>query len=381
MRFISFILFVILFSNISFSQWIGDSLVEHHIQKGINYVYNLSFDSAVTEFNFAVRLQPEHPAGYFFLAMVEWWKIMIDIENESNDKKFISMLDNVIDMCDKRLDKNENDIVGLFFKGGSLGFQGRLYGNREDWLKAANCGREALPIVQQAYQLAPENYDILLGIGIYNYYAAVIPEIYPWVKPLMIFFPKGDKITGLTQLRSAAEHARYANIEASYFLMQVYQYYERHYSEALRYAEYLHGRFPNNAMFHKYVGRCNAGMGNWNEVKNIFNEILSRVNKKQPGYDLLAKREAFYYLGLAEMGHRKLDSALSYFYRSDELSRLLDKKGNSGFMIMTNLKIGMIYDMQGKRDLAIMQYKKVLDMKNAWDAHKQAKKYLKTPYK
>jgi len=50
-------------------------------------------------------------------------------------------------------------------------------------------------------------------------------------------------------------------------------------------------------------------------------------------------------------------------------------------MVYTNLKIGMIYDLQGKRDLAIMQYKKVLKMKNYQDSRKQAERYIKTPYK
>jgi tetratricopeptide (TPR) repeat protein len=377
------IIFISLFIAVNFSQaqWIGDSVIDAHIHRGINYVYNLSFDSASTEFHFVVKAQPEHPAGHFFLAMIEWWKIITDFQNESNDKKFIAMLDNVIDKCDRRLDKDKNDLVGLFFKGGSLGFQGRLYANREDWLKAANCGREALPIVQRAYQLAPDNSDILLGMGIYNYYAAVIPEIYPWVKPLMIFFPKGDKVTGLTQLKTASEHARYANIEATYFLMQVYQYYEKINGEALRHAQILNRRFPNNVMFHKYLGRCNAGVGNWLEVKNIFNEVISRCAAKQRGYDILAEREANYYLGNADMGQFKLDSALAFFYRADELCRQTDKDGNSGYMIMANLKMGMVYDMQGKRDLAVKQYKKVLDMKNFWDAHNEAKKYLESPYK
>jgi tetratricopeptide (TPR) repeat protein len=367
--------------NVTHAQWIGDSTIDAHIRKGIIYVYNLSFDSASTEFQFAVKSQPDHPAGYFFLAMIDWWKIITDFQDESNDKKFIAMLDNVIDICDRRLKKDKNDIVGLFFKGGSLGFQGRLYGNREDWLKAANCGREALPIVQKAYKLAPDNNDILLGIGIYNYYAAVIPEIYPWVKPLMIFFPKGDKVTGLSQLKAASEHARYANIEATYFLMQVFQYYEKHYSEALRHAEDLHRRFPNNVMFHKYYGRSNAGIGDWPQAQKIFNDIIDRVKVGQRGYDVLAEREANYYLGLSDMGMRHLDSALSYLYRADELCRGIDKDGNSGYMIMTNLKIGQIYDLQGKRELAVMQYDKVLDMKNFWDAHKAAKRYKESPYK
>lgn len=58
---------------------------------------------------------------------------------------------------------------------------------RESWLKAADDGREALPIVEEASALDPDNMDVQLGFGIYNYYADVIPNEYPILKPLMIF--------------------------------------------------------------------------------------------------------------------------------------------------------------------------------------------------
>ena len=366
--------------SLSEAQWIGDSLNESHIQNGIHAIYNLSFDSAQTEFQIVAKAHPDHPAGYFFLAMVEWWKIVADFDNTSRDAHFISMLDKVIDLCDERLEKNEDDITGLFFKGGALGFQGRLYGNREEWLKAANCGRAALPIIQKAYELEPNNYDVLLGIGIYNYYAAVIPDMYPWVKPLMFFLPKGEKTLGIKQLRDAADKSRYANVEARYFLLQVLLNFEHQYSEGLQIAQQLHTRFPNNIMFHRYIGRCYATNGKWDNVRTTYNEIIGRVRIKQIGYDTFAAREAQFYLGLAEMELGSLDVALQFFYYADELSRALDRRGPSYFMAITNLRIGMVNDLQGKRELAIVQYNKVLDMKNFGDTHKLAEQYLKTPY-
>jgi tetratricopeptide (TPR) repeat protein len=362
------------------AQWIGDSLNESHIQHGIHAIYNLSFDSAQTEFQIVTKAHPDHPAGYFFLAMVEWWKIVADYDNTSRDARFISMLDKVIDLCDQRLEKNEDDITGLFFKGGALGFQGRLYGNREEWLKAANCGRAALPIIQKAYELEPNNYDVLLGIGIYNYYAAVIPDLYPWVKPLMFFLPKGDKTLGIKQLRDAANKSRYANVEAKYFLLQVLLNFEHQFPEGLQIAQQLHTTFPNNTMFHRYTGRCYASNGKWEKVIETYNEIITRVRSKQIGYDTIAERESQFYLGLAEMETGSYENALPLFYKADELSRTLDHRGPSYFMALTNLRIGMVNDLQGKRELAIVQYNKVLDMKNFGDSHKLAEQYLKTPY-
>jgi tetratricopeptide (TPR) repeat protein len=313
--------------------------------------------------------------------MVDWWKIVSDLDNTSRDDAFLSKLDKVIDLCDEILDKNENNITAMFYKGGALGFQGRLHGNREDWIKAANAGRNALPIVQETYKLAPTNNDVLFGIGIYNYYAAVIPEQYPFVKPFMFFFPSGDKTKGIAQLRQASEKAVYAKTEATYFQLQLLFNFEKQYQEALPLAQKLNMKYPNNVLFHRYVGRCYAALGNWQAMEEVFGSIIDKIEKKYPGYDAIVEREARYYLGLRKMESQTYDKALEQLYRCDELSRSLDGEKFTGFMVLANLKIGMIYDIQGKRDLAITQYDKVLKMKNFQNAHSQAEQYKKSPYK
>ena len=157
--------------SILYSQWIQDPSIDQLMQKGIANVYNLEYSSADKFFSEVVKRKPDHPAGYFFKAMVVWLQILNNFEDESHDDKFYDMLDGVIDMCDERLDMYPNDVTALFFKGGAIGFRGRLRANRGKWLGAAKDGIQALPIVRKAYELEPNNYDVLLGIGIYNYYA------------------------------------------------------------------------------------------------------------------------------------------------------------------------------------------------------------------
>ncbi|HLX11467.1 MAG TPA: hypothetical protein VKS81_01515, partial [Bacteroidota bacterium] len=212
-------LFLIFLSLPARAQWINDPAAEAKIHRGIQQVYNLSFDSAKVNFNEIIRQYPDHPEGYFFLGMVGWWNIMIDLDNEANDPKFLSSMERVIAICDKRLDKNDTDLAGLFFKGGALGFEGRLYANREDWLKAAGAGKSAMDLVMKADKLSPNNHDIELGLGIYNYYASVIPDQYPIVKPFMLLFPAGDKQKGIAQLYDVVHQAKYASEEGSYFLL------------------------------------------------------------------------------------------------------------------------------------------------------------------
>ncbi len=364
----------------AFAQAVPGPEFDERTRKGIEYIYNLEFENAEKLFQELVKAHPRHPAGHFFLAMVTWWRILIDIDDEQYDEQFYDALDNVIDLCDALLEENENDVTALFFKGGAIGFKGRLKAHRSSWFDAANAGRKALPIVREASALDPNNYDILLGTGIYNYYAEVIPNEYPFVKPLLLFVPPGDKVKGIQQIKTAAEKGKYANIESTYFLMQIYYQFEKDYPKALELAQKLHSRFPNNMLFHKYLGRCYVVLGNWEKAKEVFGEIDARCAKNQRGYGPLVEREAEYYLGMYDLNMGAHESALQHFLRCDELSRKLDKDGPSGFMVLANLKMGNIYDALAKRDLALAQYRKVLKMQEFKDSHAQAEQYIKTPF-
>ena len=61
------------------AQWVmmrsdADSLV----QMGAVMIYNMEFDAASALFGKVIDMYPKHPAGYFFDAMVEWWRKQAD---------------------------------------------------------------------------------------------------------------------------------------------------------------------------------------------------------------------------------------------------------------------------------------------------------------
>ena len=378
--FIILVLLILFANSISQSQWIEDRLIDMRVQQCIDKIYNFEFDKAEADISEVIKLCPDHPVGYFFRAMVQWERIISKFDDESQDKKLYKLLDAVIDICEKRLDENPEDVAAMFFKGGAVGFRGRLRANRGKWLGAINDGIVALPLVRKAYELEPNNYDVLLGIGIYNYYAAVIPSKYPFVKPAMILFPSGDRKKGLEQLRQASLHAKYAQVEATYFLMQNYFTYEKDYVSALDLARKLHEKYPNNSMFYRYLGRCLVITGYLGEANDIFIDIINRYTQQQLGYDMYDAREAHYYIGKFEFMAGRFDTALKNLYTCDEISRKLDKEESSGFMSLANLIIGMTYDTQGKRQDAVQQYKKVLAMKEYENSYQDAKRYLQQPY-
>lgn len=368
-------------TNEARSQWAimyqdADSLV----LLGSNLIYNTEFEKAEQIFKEVQKRYPNHPAGYFLDAMIEWWKINLYPDDESKDAKFLKKIDQVIKKCDYILDSLPTDINALFFKGGAIGYRARLYTLRNNWLNAARDAQVALDILTQCQIKAPTNHDILLGTGIYNYFSQKFAEDYPIIKPLMVFAPRGDKRLGLFQLRSAAKYARYAKVEAQVVLLQIYYTFENDVYEALKIAEELHTLYPNNPYFHRYLGRIYVRLGYTTEFEKLWKEVLARCSDKWYGYNNATAREAIYYIGLALLTRNNFAEAEKYFKKAIEGSKIVDKE-QSGFLAFSYLKLGNIYDSMGKRDKALQSYNQVLKIKNYNDSHAQAKKFIQSPYK
>jgi len=338
------LLLVVLFCN-SFSQ---QKQFDTLVVKGIKEIYSISFEEAGKTFRGLMADYPGHPAGKFFIAMIDWWKILLDLDNESYDDIFFEKLEDVIFMCDEILEKDPNNVDALFFKGGSIGFRGRLRAIRESWLKAADDGREAIPIVQHAAKLDPNNIDVQLGFGIYDYYADVIPNEYPFVKPLMIFFPKGDKAKGIQELTLVAEKGKYARIESRYFLMQLFFHYENDYKKAEEYAIQLTSEFPNNPLFQRYLGRIAVRKGDYFKSDQVFTSVYEKCVKGFGGYGNISRREASYYLGHYKKLTNNVDSAIVFLNECIEISKKIDKDEESGFRVNATLYLGNLYDKIGR---------------------------------
>jgi tetratricopeptide (TPR) repeat protein len=372
-------------------QWVlidaeGSALV----RQGSEAMYNLRYAEADSIFNILIQRQPDHPVGYFMQALVDWWRIVpnssVDSKVSELSKSFNSRLDKVIEICDAKLEKNSSDIVGLFFKGSALGYRARLLvmGSFDassvlDWVSAATSGKDAYDLILRCQRLAPSNSDILLGSGLYNYLGAYIPEQFPLAKPALSFLPPGDKKIGLSMLRISGERATYAATEARYALLEILSLWEKQYDEGVQVASELHAQYPGNSVFYRFLARNLYMTKDFVRADSMYVDILHRVERREPGYELTLARQGLYYLGDIRLRRGMFDDAVEYFQQADKLSHRFGEE-ETGWNVMSNLRMGLAYDRLGKRPEAIRQYKKVLDMDNNGDSHAQAEKYLKTAY-
>lgn len=344
-------------------------------------IYSCNFDSADFKIANYLSAYPKEPQGYFLSVLSDWWKINLDRKNVSLDEKLEEKVNKTVDLCDELLDKNSKDVDALIYKGASLGYKGLTKSLRENWLSAADDGRQALNLLDEALELAPKNKEALLGIGIYNYFAEYIPDRYQFLKPLMIIFPKGDKLKGVAQIKDAAENSKLAMYEAKYIIAYFNLQYERNFAESELYSKSLFEEFPTNPVFEKMLYNCYSGFGKFAEALDGWMKVRNKNISKERGFEYEAVlREADYYISLSLLKLNRLDEMEMYINECETVSNKIDQEDTS-FKVFTILMQGMRNDAIGNRGKAVDYYRKVLDMKEFSGSRNEANRFLKDPYR
>ncbi len=357
---------------------LDNRLVEIQAKRGLDMLYNMQFEEANVLFSQIAERHPNHPVGPFLKALTVWWKILLDLSDTSHDAEFYAAMELVVERSERLLERDPGNFDARFFKGAALGFTGRLHSNRGEWFSAAMDGKDAMGYVLGVAEANPENDDFVFGKGIYDYYAALVPERYPFARPLMWLFPEGSKERGLRLLERCAREGYYLQTEAVYFLLQIYYVYEDYFEKSVEKVSWLREHHPRNPFFHTFEGRVYARWGYWRRAEDIFSEVLRRREAGWTGYNDAMTEQALYYLGRAALFNNDYRQALEYLLRLERLALRTSK--DTYFKVLGRLRQGMAYDALGEREQAIARYRQVLRMEEWSGSHRRARRYLEDAY-
>ncbi len=359
---------------------INNMAIQLETTQALNDLYNFKFEKAEQQFRWFKQKYRWHPLPYFLMGLSEWWKIMPDTKNKAYDEKFLAYMDSSI-LVGENLYNNypEYKIEAAFFLAAAYGFKGRLYSDeeRKNWGKAASAGKTALnylEISKKQNHLSPE---LLFGDALYNYFSVWVPENYPMLKPVLLFFPKGDKKLGLQQLKEVSYNAFYTRTEAMVWLMRIMNSYENDQPRAFQLAEYLYKTFPDNPYFHRYYTRMLYSRGMYADLEKQAKNILVRIDSGRFGYEATSGRYASFYLGQMYEARRKLDEAKLYYLMAVKFS---EQNGSteSGYYLYSLIALGEISQKQGNKAEAKRYFNEVKKKSGRKDdAFKDAKKRLK----
>lgn len=359
---------------------IFDTQARFEIMDAVNAMYNFNFDWADYRFRWFQLKYQGHPMPYFLRGLNYWWQIMPDPDNTAYDATFDGFMDSTIYAAEKMYKADKTNMEAVFFLAAAYGFKGRLYSDRKWWRKATLAGRSAMEWMQISRENNIEDLGVefLFGEGLYNYFSVWVSENYRLLRPVLLFFPKGDKPKGLAQLEKVGTSAYYTRVEAQVFVTRIYASEEKRPQDALETMQYLHRTFPNNSYFHRYMARLYHSAGIWRESDRLAHGIMARVDSGKIGYEAVTERYAAFILGYNAVTHLRNTTEAQKWLQRCVAATEKTEDFDSGYYLYSLQQLGRLYDKQGLKTDALAMYEKLLEKTDKkTEYHKEAQKYLK----
>jgi len=346
--------------------------VNRNIIRGIELLYNWQFDESENLFLMEIAKNKDDPMGYFYLAMVTWSKLASGFWSPEMVKQYGERIDQAISVAKQKIGMGTGDSYTYLYLGGALGFKGRFELMQRKWFSSFLLALEAIEALKKSLEVDPDNKDVLFGLGIFDYYTARLSGMLKFLSYLLVH--QGDKEEGLRKMHVAADEAIYATIEAKSLLLHIYLFLEPGYNKALPLAEELALRF-NDAPRNIYLqGLAYVRLGMHAKYRGIVDYFNQRA-QKETSSEMAAiwRKQALYLEASYLLFHHQYEMARS------KLQATLSQKDPAldPFMVAWPLlKIGMSYDLEKNRKIALDYYKGILKMKNGAGAQFLAEKYI-----
>ena len=367
-------------------------------------LYDFDYDKALKDFKEIDRLFPTHPAGPQLQAARLWIKTLYETRRLQStlysSESFYSSGDDKVDpkivndfrsltrearrRAEVRLKTNPKDVEALYWLGAIEGLKASFEEAVERrHFAALRDGNDSVDHHREVLKLDPTFIDANLTVGLYEYVVGSLPLPIKLVAGITGY--RGSKRRGLEMLEQVVKEGTWANGDAASLLIVLYSR-EKRYTEALAHARAQSAKYPRNYLFKleaagALVAQAEIERKNKNtdavvkaerEAFAIFDELLrDRSGAASRVLDLIHFKygEVLLAAGEGERGAKEFMAAT----RVD--------RADPALVTMAHLYAARSFDLAGKRNDALSQYREVLTRPDIYDAHDAAKKGLQKPYR
>jgi tetratricopeptide (TPR) repeat protein len=397
--------------NLSAQQtpWLTDverARFEELRRSGLDALYNIDYDKANRDFNEIVKLYPNHPGGYQLLAARLWIKTLYESRrlqvslyssqsfytngDDKVDPKIVTEFRNLTReakrLAEAKLKQEPKNIEALDFLANTEGLKASFEEAVERrHFAALRDGNDAVEHHREVLKLDPKYIDANITIGLYEYVVGSLPL------PVKILAGatgyRGSKKKGLQLLEQVAKEGRWSQDDAKSVLILLYTR-EKRFADVIKLTRELSEKYPRNYLLRVETADALVSLaGVKRKEKDLagavqaekeafatFDELLRDRNVRDSATRALDLIHFKYGEALLMAGYH--DRAAKAFLAATKVDR-----AEPGLITMAHLYAARSYDVAGKRDEALAQYKEVLARPNVYDAHDEAKRGLRQAYK
>lgn len=314
--------------------------------KGIISTYENApyLDEAFSMFDSLIIMRPDRPEGYFMKASLLLSIYQVEKKQEIFDSLKV-YAERTIQISEDLLELEPENQYYHFYLGAIYGNMGLEYLRKKSYWSAYRNGSKGKGYLEKALKIDPEFADAELGIGVFEYYADVLPK---YLKPLLfIVRMSGNRKEGLKKIRRAAVKSDLSKIEANYFYAKIINEYEGDPETAKEVYQKLHVRFPNNMYYQYSLAVFLYENGELKRARDLFDRMTSRPHRYY-------NRNVGFYSGIIR--HMQGDYSESTFRLRNVTG--LNAKSSKDLLCELNYFIGLNFEYQGDRTKALPYYKK-----------------------
>jgi tetratricopeptide (TPR) repeat protein len=246
-------------------------------------------------------------------------------------------------------------------------------------------GDDSVDHHRQVLKLDPTFIDANLTAGLYEYVVGSLPLPIKVVAGVTGF--RGSKKKGLQLIERVSHDGTWARDDAKTLLIVLYTR-EKRYADALANARELSAKYPRNYLFRLEAADALVAQA---EVERTAKNTEAAVKAEREAFamfeDLLHDRLVRETVSRAlDLIHFKYGEVLLTAGEGERAAReflaaIRVERAEPSLVTMAHLYAARSYDLAGKREDALVQYREVLTRPDIYAAHDEAKKGLTKPYK
>ena len=375
-------------------------------RSGLDALYDLDYEKARKDFSEIARLFPDHPAGPQLLAARVWIKTLYETRRLQSSlyssESFYTQGDDKVDanvvaefrnltreakrLAEARLKQNPKDIEALDVLAATAGLKASFEEAVERrHFAALRDGDNAVDYHREVLKLEPDFVDAELTVGLYEYVVGSLPLPIKIIAGITGF--RGSKKRGLSLIEHVAKEGKWSRDDAKTLLIVLYTREER-FADALALARDLSAKHPRNYLFRLEAADALVAQA---AVERKARNSAAAARAEREAFatfdDLLRDRSVRETVSRAlDLVHFKYGEVLLIAGQADRaakefLAATTIERAEASLVTMAHLYAARAFDLAGKRDDALSQYREVLTRPDIYAAHDEAKKGLRQPYK
>ena len=391
------------------SPWLTDAeraRFEELRRSGLDALYNIDYDQANRDFKEIVKLYPNHPGGYQLLAARLWIKTLYESRrlqvslyssesfytngDDKVDPKIVTEFRNLTReakrLAEAKLKLEPKNIEAMDFLANTEGLKASFEEAVERrHIAAIRDGNDAVNLHREVLKLDPKYIDAQITIGLYEYAVGSLPLGFKIIAGATGY--RGSKKRGLAMLEQVAKEGRWSKDDAKTVLVLLYTR-EKRFAEVVALTRELSAKYPRNYLLKLETADALVSLAG---VKRREKDLVGAVQSEKEAFatfdellrDKNVRDSATRALDLIHFKYGESLLIAGYNERAAKefLAATRVDRAEEGLITMAHLYAARSYDVAGKRDEALAQYKEVLARPNVYDAHEEAKRGLRQAYK